>query len=64
MLYNEIIWTVCRLCNPLPLSNSDDWVFRVIKDALDPPKIFNIFSIDFLLHLNCPIYIKFTIHYQ
>ena len=54
MLYNEIIWTVCRLCNPLPLSNSDDWVFRVIKDALDPPKIFKIFSIDFFTSFKLP----------
>ena len=54
MLYNEIFWTLCRLCNPLPLSNSEDCVFRVIKDALDPPKIFNIFSIDFLTYFKLP----------
>ena len=54
MLYNENFWTLCRLCNPLPLSNSEDCVFRVIKDALDPPKIFNIFSIDFLTYFKLP----------
>ena len=54
MLSNENFWTLCRLSNPLLLSNFEDWVFKVIKDVLDPPKIFNIFSIDFLTSFKLP----------
>ena len=48
MLCNENFWTLWRLCSPLLLSDSQDWGFRVIIDALDTPKIFNNFSIDYL----------------
>ena len=54
MLCNENFWTLCRLCNPLLLSDSQDWVFKVIIDALDPPKIFKKISIDYLTSFELP----------
>ena len=38
-------FTLCKLCNPLLPSGSQDWVFKVIIDVLGPHKIFINISI-------------------
>ena len=47
MLCNRFFCTLCKLCNPLLPSESQDWVFKVIIDFLGPLQIFNDFSTDF-----------------
>ena len=47
MLYNRFFWNLCKLCNPLLPSGSQDWVFNVIIGVLGPLQIFNNYSIDF-----------------
>ena len=47
LLCNKFFWTLCKLCNPLLPSGSQDWVFNVIIGVLGSLQIFNNFSIEF-----------------